>query len=136
MNLYTNHNTTNKLLLLWIALLTLMVFLIIIIGGITRLTDSGLSMTEWRPIMGIIPPFSYDQWLIVFQKYKLTPEFKIVNSSISLDEFKFIFWWEWFHRFFARVIGVIFIIPFVYFYFKKKLSTHIIKIFTCFKANA
>jgi len=96
-----------------------MVFLIIIIGGLTRLTDSGLSMVDWQPLLGTIPPLNYSQWLDVFNDYQLSPEFLYVNKNITLDEFKYIFWWEWFHRFLARLIGIVFIIPFIYFFFKK-----------------
>ena len=80
----------------------------IIIGGLTRLTESGLSMVDWRPILGIIPPLNNENWLKVFSAYKASPEFIIVNKSMNLDEFKYIFWWEWFHRFFARFIGIVF----------------------------
>ena len=107
---------------IWLLALTTMVLLIIIIGGLTRLTDSGLSMTDWKPLLGVIPPLSQDKWLIVFEMYKQTPEFKIVNRSMTLEEFKFIFWWEWFHRVFARLIGVVFIIPLIYFLIKKQVS--------------
>ena len=75
-----------------------MVLSIIIIGGLTRLTNSGLSMTDWRPLLGIIPPINSNNWQSVFEMYKLTPEFKIVNKNMTLDEFKYIFWWEWFQR--------------------------------------
>ena len=107
---------------IWLLVLTTMVLLIIIIGGLTRLTDSGLSMTDWRPLLGVIPPLGQDKWLIVFEMYKQTPEFKIVNKSMTLEEFKFIFWWEWFHRIFARLIGVVFIIPLIYFLIRKQVS--------------
>lgn len=117
---------TNTRILIWISTLTVMVLLIIIIGGITRLTDSGLSMVDWRPLMGTIPPLSSQAWIEIFNNYKLTPEFKIVNTKITLDEFKAIFWWEWFHRFFARLIGVVFILPFIYFSLKKKLSKNLL----------
>ena len=115
--------------MLWLILLTIMVFLIIIIGGLTRLTDSGLSMVDWQPLLGTIPPLSYIQWMEVFDKYKLTPEFIFVNNNMELEEFKFIFWWEWFHRFFARLIGIMFIFPFIYFYFKKYLNNFFYKRF-------
>ena len=98
----------------------------IIFGGLTRLTDSGLSMVDWRPLMGTIPPLSSQAWIEVFNNYKLTPEFQIINSKISLKEFKIIFWWEWFHRFFARFIGLVFIAPFIYFFWKKRLSKDLI----------
>ena len=107
---------------IWLFSLTIMTFLIIIIGGLTRLTDSGLSMVDWRPLMGIFPPLSDEAWRIVFENYQETPEYKIVNKDMSINEFKFIFWWEWFHRFFARCIGIVFILPFIYFSLKRKIS--------------
>jgi len=106
----------------WLFILTIMTFLIIIIGGLTRLTESGLSMVNWRPIMGFLPPLSYEDWLKVFNDYKNSPEFLIVNKTMNLQEFKYIFWWEWFHRFFARCIGIVFIIPLFIFFFQKKIS--------------
>ena len=122
MNYYKASKSYNMGVYIWLLALTTMVLLIIIIGGLTRLTDSGLSMTDWRPLLGVIPPLSQDKWLIVFEMYKQTPEFKIVNRSMTLEEFKFIFWWEWFHRIFARLIGVVFIIPLIYFLIKKQVS--------------
>ena len=122
MNYYKASKSYNMGVYIWLLALTTMVLLIIIIGGLTRLTDSGLSMTDWKPLLGVIPPLSQDKWLIVFEMYKQTPEFKIVNRSMTLEEFKFIFWWEWFHRVFARLIGVVFIIPLIYFLIKKQVS--------------
>tara|TARA_B100000963_G_C22616169_1_gene667454 strand:+ start:1210 stop:2265 length:1056 start_codon:yes stop_codon:yes gene_type:complete len=113
----------NPAVYIWLLLLTTMVLLIIVIGGLTRLTDSGLSMTDWRPLLGIIPPLNENNWQSVFEMYKLTPEFKIVNKNMNLEQFKFIFWWEWFHRVFARLIGIIFIIPLIYFIIRKKLNS-------------
>ena len=107
---------------LWLLTLTLMSFFIIIIGGLTRLTNSGLSIVDWRPIMGTIPPLTNLAWIEVFNSYKSTPEFQIVNKSMTLSEFRYIFWWEWFHRFFARCIGIVFIFPLLYFWFKNKIS--------------
>lgn len=117
-------------IMLWLITLTIMVFLIIIIGGLTRLTDSGLSMVDWQPILGTIPPLNNHQWQEVFNDYKLTPEFLYVNKNMTLDEFKYIFWWEWFHRFFARLIGLVFIIPFIYFLIKKNLNSFFYKRFS------
>ena len=117
-------------IMLWLITLTIMVFLIIIIGGLTRLTDSGLSMVDWQPILGTIPPLNNNQWQEVFNGYKLTPEFLYVNKNMTLDEFKYIFWWEWFHRFFARLIGLVFIIPFIYFLIKKNLNSFFYKRFS------
>ena len=111
---------------IWLLALTIMTFFIIIIGGLTRLTNSGLSIVDWRPIMGVIPPLTYLDWVEIFNNYKVTPEFQIVNKSITLDEFKYIFWWEWIHRFFARCIGFVFIFPFMYFWLKNRIP---IKIF-------
>ncbi|MDC0161767.1 COX15/CtaA family protein [bacterium] len=124
-----NHHYKNSIML-WLISLTFMVFLIIIIGGLTRLTDSGLSMVDWQPILGTIPPLNKNQWLNVFNNYKLSPEFIYVNKNMTLDEFKYIFWWEWFHRFFARLIGLVFIIPFFYFLFKRYLSSFFYKRFS------
>lgn len=122
MNYYKASKSYNMGVYIWLLALTTMVLLIIIIGGLTRLTDSGLSMTDWKPLLGVIPPLGQDKWLIVFEMYKQTPEFKIVNRSMTLEEFKFIFWWEWFHRVFARLIGVVFIIPLIYFLTRKQVS--------------
>ena len=124
-----NQNYKNSIML-WLITLTTMVFLIIIIGGLTRLTDSGLSMVDWQPILGTIPPLNNNQWIDVFNDYKLTPEFLYVNKNMTLDEFKYIFWWEWFHRFFARLIGLVFIIPFIYFLIKKNLNSFFYKRFS------
>ena len=119
----------HKPLMIWLLLLTIMVFLIVVIGGLTRLTDSGLSMVDWRPLLGTIPPLNQSQWLKVFNDYQQTPEFMYVNKNMTLEEFKYIFWWEWFHRFFARLIGIVFIFPFFYFYFKRYLNSFFYKRF-------
>ena len=112
---------------LWLLVMTSMVLGIIVIGGLTRLTDSGLSMTDWRPLLGIIPPLNKNNWQTVFEMYKLTPEFKIVNRGMSLEEFKYIFWWEWFHRVFARMIGIVFLLPLIYFIITKQISYNLYK---------
>ena len=126
MSISSNKSNSEIYILVWLISLTVLVLIMIIIGGLTRLTESGLSIVDWKPIMGTIPPFSYTSWIEIFEKYKLSPEFNIVNSSMTLNEFKYIFWWEWFHRFFARCLGIFFILPFIYFLFKKKLSNDII----------
>ena len=112
----------HKIISIWLLILSIMAFLMIIIGGLTRLTESGLSMVDWNPIIGTIPPLSHIAWVEAFNSYRETPEFKIVNKLMSLNEFKYIFWWEWFHRFFARLIGIVFIFPFLYFWLKSKIS--------------
>jgi len=105
----------------WLIIGALMVAGIVITGGITRLTNSGLSMVTWEPISGIVPPLNQADWLAEFENYKTSPEFKIKNNNFDLDNFKQIFWWEYIHRVLARVIGLVFVFPFLYFLFTKKL---------------
>ena len=112
---------------IWLSVLSLLVFAIIIVGGLTRLTNSGLSMVNWQPILGTIPPLNNEEWINVFDLYKKTPEFLYINSNISLNEFKYIFWWEWSHRFIARFIGIIFIFPMIFFLIKKNINIFLLK---------
>ncbi len=116
--------TTDKLrpVRIWLYLLALMVLAMVIVGGITRLTDSGLSITSWKPISGAIPPLSAADWQAEFDAYKKIPEFAIQNSWMSVDQFKFIFWWEWAHRFLGRLIGLVFAVPFLVFVFQRRLN--------------
>ncbi|MBB5518834.1 COX15/CtaA family protein [Amphiplicatus metriothermophilus] len=95
----------------WLFAMCALAALMVIVGGATRLTDSGLSITEWKPVTGAIPPLSEAQWLEEFEKYRQIPEYQIVNRGMSLDEFKTIYWWEWGHRFLGRLIGVAFLVP-------------------------
>jgi len=106
----------------WLYFICLLVFAMVIVGGATRLTDSGLSITEWKPILGAIPPLSAADWEIAFEKYRLIPEYQQVNSGMSMDEFKFIFWWEWGHRFLGRFIGLAVFIPLVFFWVTGRLT--------------
>jgi heme a synthase len=106
---------------IWLWCIALLVALMVIIGGATRLTDSGLSITEWKPLLGAIPPFTETQWLEVFEKYKQIPEYQIQNRGMSLADFKFIFWWEWAHRFLGRFIGIAFALPLLYFTYTKQI---------------
>lgn len=106
----------------WLIFVSLMVAIMVIIGAITRLTDSGLSMVEWRPLVGSIPPLSEGEWNRVFEKYKAFPEYQKVNFQMGLSEFKRIFFWEYFHRLWGRLIGLVFIIPFIYLAVKKRIS--------------
>jgi len=105
----------------WLLIVAGLVFAMIVVGGATRLTDSGLSITEWLPILGAIPPLSEADWQAVFEKYRSIPEYAIVNAGMSLAEFKFIYWWEWAHRFLGRFIGVAFALPFLGFWIAGKL---------------
>lgn len=100
---------------LWLGLCAVLVVAMMVIGAMTRLTDSGLSMTEWRPLMGTIPPLSAAEWQRVFDLYRQIPEYRLQNAGMSLDEFKVIFWWEYGHRVWGRLIGVVFLIPFLWF---------------------
>tara|TARA_B110000438_G_scaffold289871_1_gene324930 strand:+ start:29 stop:970 length:942 start_codon:yes stop_codon:yes gene_type:complete len=107
----------------------------IVVGGLTRLTDSGLSITQWQLFSGIIPPLNIDQWNHYFTLYKKIPEYKIQNYSMTLDEFKVIFWWEFIHRLLGRLIGVLFLIPLIFFTikigFKRTINFHIIFLLIC-----
>jgi cytochrome c oxidase assembly protein subunit 15 len=100
---------------LWLVVVAVLIFAMVIVGGATRLTDSGLSITEWDPIMGAIPPLTEAQWIDAFARYKLIPQAQILNPDMTLGGFKFIFWWEWSHRFLGRFIGAAFLLPFIYF---------------------
>jgi len=99
----------------WLFAVAALVFLMVSVGGATRLTGSGLSITEWRPIMGVVPPLSDAAWQEALEKYRQIPQYRHVNKGMSLEAFKRIFWWEWTHRFLARFVGVAFLLPFLYF---------------------
>lgn len=99
----------------------------VVIGGITRLTGSGLSITEWKPIMGTLPPLNNEEWQIAFQKYQQIPQFQKINYNFQLEDFKSIFWWEFIHRLLGRFIGIVFIVPFLWFYFKRKFDKSTLK---------
>ena len=111
----------------WLTLVGLMVFCMIIVGGATRLTHSGLSIVEWEPLVGTIPPLDQDDWDEVFDEYKTSPEYQQVNFGMSLDEFKVIFWWEYFHRLLGRLIGLVFFIPLLYFAIRRKINGSLAK---------
>lgn len=108
-----------RIIAIWLFIGVFMIMVQVLLGGITRLTGSGLSITEWDPIMGLIPPLNHQDWLDAFHKYQQTPQYQFLNSDYTLSEFKSIFFWEWFHRFWARFLGVVFLIPFVFFLVKK-----------------
>lgn len=110
----------------WLFAGVIMLMIQILLGGITRLTQSGLSITEWKPITGILPPLNASQWMDEFNKYKHTDQFRYMNSSFSLSDFKFIFFWEWFHRAWARLMGLVFLVGFFYFLIKKQFRKEMI----------
>ena len=100
---------------IWLFVVLVAIFALVLVGGATRLTDSGLSITEWKPIHGVIPPMSEADWQEELQLYRQIPEYQLINKGMSLDEFKRIYWWEWAHRFIARSVGVLFGLPFLFF---------------------
>jgi heme a synthase len=124
--MYIENKLINKYISYWLISIFFIISLMIIVGGLTRLTDSGLSITEWQIFSGIIPPLNIDQWNHYFNLYKKIPEYKLQNYSMSLDEFKVIFWWEFIHRFLGRLIGIFFIVPLVFFSIKLGLKKTII----------
>ena len=107
---------------IWLISLAIIVLCMIIVGGLTRLTESGLSMVDWKLIMGIVPPLSQADWIKLFEDYKQYPEYQIKNINMTLDGFKYIFWWEYGHRVLGRLIGIVFIFPFIFFSLKKCFS--------------
>lgn len=107
---------------LWLLICAFLVFAIVLVGGITRLTRSGLSIVEWQPLVGALPPLTQGDWEILFAKYRETPEFRLVNSAMTLEGFKGIFWWEYLHRLLARAIGLVFLLPLLWFQVRKKLG--------------
>lgn len=118
---------SSKPIAIWLLVGVGMIIIQILLGGITRLTGSGLSITEWNVVTGAFPPTSNQQWLIEFDKYKLTPQYNLLNFDFTLQDFKHIFFWEWFHRFWARLIGVVFAIPFIVFLVQKRFKPSMVK---------
>ncbi len=106
----------------WLLICSAMVFATLVVGGVTRLTHSGLSIVEWQPIVGTIPPLNQTEWQATFDKYKQTPEYQKVNHQMALDEFKGIFWWEYFHRVLGRTIGLVFLLPFLWFLARRRID--------------
>ena len=135
--MYIENKQLKNKLSIWLFLMFWLISFMIIIGGLTRLTDSGLSITKWQLFSGILPPFTDIEWQNYFNLYKQIPEFEFQNYSMNLNEFKIIFWWEWIHRFLGRLIGISFLIPLVYFSFKiqfsKLINLYIIFFLICFQ---
>ena len=136
--MYTEINNKYRLYMSnWLLFMFFLVSSMIVVGGLTRLTDSGLSITEWEFFRGFLPPLTNETWNEYFNSYKKIPEFELQNFSMNLNEFKFIFWWEWAHRFFGRLIGLSFLVPLIYFSikigFKKLTNLHLIFILICFQ---
>ncbi len=119
----------NKSVIIWLLSGCVLLFLMVTVGGITRLTNSGLSMTDWHLVTDTFPPLTQEKWAVAFEEYKKFPEYQKINihNDFSLSDYKFIYFWEWFHRFIGRIIGLVFIIPFIYFLIKKQLDKATIK---------
>ena len=135
--MYTINTRINNQLSIWLITMFWIISIMIIVGGLTRLTDSGLSITEWELFTGFFPPLNQNDWIAYFNLYKEIPEFKLQNFNMTLSEFKIIFWWEWAHRFLGRLIGLGFLIPLIYFSFKikitKLLNLYFIFLLICFQ---
>ena len=119
--MYSQNNHLNKQLKIWMIVLLSLITLIILVGGLTRLTDSGLSITTWELFVGLLPPLTDEKWKDYFDLYKTIPEYKEQNFNMSLNEFKIIFWWEWGHRQLGRLIGLVVLLPMIYFSLKHGL---------------
>ncbi|WP_329806596.1 COX15/CtaA family protein [Flavobacterium facile] len=119
----------NKSVIYWLLSGCVLLFIMVTVGGITRLTNSGLSMTDWHLVTDTFPPLTDEKWQATFEEYKKFPEYQKINihNDFQLSDYKFIYFWEWFHRFIGRIIGLVFIVPFVYFLIKKKLNSETIK---------
>ena len=123
----------NNHLRIWLSFIFILVLAIVVVGGATRLTESGLSITDWQPIRGTIPPLNSAEWTEEFEKYQQIPQYQQINKNMTLDEFKSIYWWEWGHRLLGRIIGLVFIFPFAYFLLRgainKRWIPHLITLF-------
>ena len=135
--MYSENLKVNNQISIWLISMFWIISAMIVVGGLTRLTDSGLSITEWQLFSGFFPPFNNSQWNMYFDLYKEIPEFKLQNYDMTMQEFKVIFWWEWAHRFMGRLIGLAFLIPLIYFTlklkFKKLLNLYFIFALICFQ---
>jgi len=133
--MYIGNKVLKKYISLWLITMFCIIAIMIIVGGLTRLTDSGLSITQWQLFSGILPPLNNIQWNIYFDLYKKIPEYNLQNQSMTLEEFKVIFWWEYVHRLLGRLIGILFLIPLIFFTlklgFKNLLTLYIIFILIC-----
>ncbi|RWB36276.1 MAG: heme A synthase, partial [Mesorhizobium sp.] len=106
----------------WLYVVLLMLVVLVLVGGATRLTESGLSITEWQPIHGIIPPLNDAEWQEEFQRYQQIPQYAELNQGMSIEAFKSIFWWEWVHRILARSVGIVFALPLVFFWATRRIE--------------
>jgi len=135
--MYIENNNIKNQLSTWLVFIFFLIATMIVVGGLTRLTDSGLSITKWELFSGIFPPLNEQEWIYYFEEYKQIPEYKLQNFSMTMSEFKIIFWWEWAHRLLGRLVGLCFLIPLIYFtfkiQFKKILNLYFIFLLICFQ---
>lgn len=124
---YLPHDQIGRAVKLWLITGLVMIFFQVVIGGVTRLTGSGLSITKWEIVTGILPPLNAVQWEGEFAAYKETPQYQLINEGMSMSEFKFIYFWEYFHRLWARTMGMVFLIPFLFFWFKGYFSRPLLR---------
>jgi heme a synthase len=122
-----NLQRSSRPVAIWLLVGVAMIIVQIILGGITRLTGSGLSITEWKPILGAVPPIGEAQWQAAFEKYQQIAQFKHLNFYFTLSDFKFIYFWEWFHRLWGRLIGIVFIIPFIIFLVQRRFRADMVR---------
>src|SRR3954470_16656951 len=120
-------SSSSRPVAIWLLIGVGMLIIQILLGGITRLSGSGLSITEWNVITGALPPLNEQQWISEFVKYKQTPQFHLLNFDFNLHDFKFIFFWEWLHRFWARLMGVVFLIPFIVFIIQGRFKRDMVR---------
>lgn len=121
------NSRSSRPIAIWLLVGVGMIIIQVLLGGITRLTGSGLSITEWNVVTGTLPPMNEQQWMTEFDKYQQTPQYQLLNSGFTLSDFKFIFFWEWFHRVWARLIGVVFAVPFIIFLIQKRFKPSMVK---------
>ncbi len=135
--MYSENLKVNNLISIWLISMFWIISAMIVVGGLTRLTDSGLSITQWQLFSGFLPPLNDVEWIMYFDLYKEIPEFKLQNYDMTMQEFKVIFWWEWAHRFMGRLIGIAFLVPLLYFTFKikfkKLINFYLIFALICFQ---
>jgi heme a synthase len=115
----------DRLVRAWLGLVAALIAIMVLVGGATRLTESGLSIVEWKPVTGVLPPLNQEQWTTAFEAYRTIPQYRQLNAGMNLDEFKTIFWWEWSHRLLGRAIGVAYLLPFLWFLWRGVLAAEV-----------
>src|SRR5689334_12182693 len=121
----TQQTASSRAIRVWLLAIAALIAAMVLVGGATRLTESGLSIVEWKPVTGALPPFGQNEWQQAFEAYKLIPQYKQLNAGMSLSDFKTIFWWEWSHRLLGRVIGAVYLLPFLYFLWRGGMGTEL-----------